>query len=128
MTEPIQAKYSIEKPGTRQAVGKGGVMMDFDLNSTPYHIMLAAGPVDPTSHLIQQHINKGVTPLPVSLAQFNPFINASTSTTAATTTTAGPANDSSLYAGCYDTKGCFGTPPGCVEQRNCKFITTYSKV
>jgi hypothetical protein len=123
----FQASYSIETPTQR---GSSDVV-SFDLNSSPYHIMLATGPVDATSKQIQCHTTKGVTLEPVNLAQFNPYIkpNVTTTTSAPTTTTAvTPANDSSIYGGCYDIKGCFGTPAGCVEKRNCNFLASYARI
>jgi len=126
---PFQASYSIETPTGR---GSSSDVVSFDLNSSPYHIMLAAGPVDATTKQIQNHTTKGVTQEPVSLAQFNPFIkpNVTTTTSAPTTTTTAvkPANDSSIYGGCYDIKGCFGTPAGCVEKRNCNFLASYARI
>jgi hypothetical protein len=107
---------------------------DFDLNYTPYHLMLATGSVKDGSYVIQQHTNKGVTDQPISMAQFNPFIKSNSTTTTSTApvtttmTTVMPGNDSSIYASCYATKGCFGTPSGCVEKRNCNYLVTYSRL
>lgn len=31
-----------------------------------------------------------------------------------------------LYTGCYESKGCFGGPSGCVDKRSCSHVVTYA--
>ena len=104
----LQASYSIEKPSRTNIHTKD--VASFDLNSTPYHVMLAAGPVNTTSHQVQYHTEKVVTPTPVFFAKFNPFIKPS------------------IYLGCNENVGCEGLPVGCVASRNCSILLRYEAV
>jgi hypothetical protein len=74
-------------------------VVSFDLNSTPYYVMLATGPVSATNHQVQYHTKRAVTFQPVNLADFNPFIK--------------PTGENS---------GCYGRPKGCDCRSNCTLL------
>ena len=98
----INAKYSVSVPSS-------GNIAEFDINVDPYHVMLANGPVN-SNNLIQHHASKGVTEETMDLFRFNSFIS------------------SDIYSKCFDLKGCFGHPEGCITKRNCEIIATYKKM
>ena len=83
------------------------VKIDFDLNSTPYHLLIARGPLDDQGLLIK-HTEKFKTLETIELFEFG--------------------KSHPVYSGCSSDKGCFGFPSGCAEHKNCTILTTYSGI
>ncbi|TRY68796.1 hypothetical protein TCAL_09394 [Tigriopus californicus] len=92
--------------------GEGKPHLNFDLNSELYHILFARGEVDPEKEFVikkHQKENRMVTPTAINLGEFNPF-----------------TETNQFYFDCFQTKGCFGFPEGCVERKNCDMAFSYS--
>ena len=85
-----------------------GEYLDLDLNNVAYHLLLGIGPMQPDGH-VGFHTDKIVSNETYNLADFNPFLN-------------------SNYDGCQETKGCFGLPGGCVNQKTCSILLTYAQL
>ena len=77
----------------------------FDLNTNPFHLLLARGPLNDLG-LLTKHSEKVKSNDKVELFKSNPF------------------NDD-VYQGCGVTKGCFGMPASCETSKNCELIVTY---
>ena len=99
----IDSDFQISVPNNTKST------IEFDLNTDQFHVMLASGPLKSDS-LLAKHTNKTVTADSIDLSSFNSFIS------------------SGVYDNCFDLKGCFGNPDGCVTERNCKVIATYKKL
>lgn len=88
--------------------------LSFDMNSELYHILFARGEVDPEKDFIikkHQSENRVVSNDKINLGEFNQFIVTN-----------------QFYFDCFKTKGCFGFPEGCAEQKNCEMAFSYSGV
>ena len=81
---------------------------DFDLNTTPYYILMVRGPLNDKG-LLEQHTEGMVTDKKYNFLDFNSF------------------NDN-IYLGCGTSKGCYGYPSDCVSGQTCDFVATYSKL
>ena len=73
----------------------------FDLNNTPYYILLASGPYNKSINKIEHHTSKAVSP--------NTFFG---------------KDD---YEGCKESHGCFGMPDNCVSNKNCTLLSKWRK-
>jgi len=81
--------------------------VEFDLNVDPYYVLLARGPLNDQGFLIQ-HTENFKTTEKIEIFEF------------------GKAHP--VYNGCSTEKGCFGFPSGCVEQKNCTILSTYTGI
>ena len=97
------AETSITPPGQQKAI-------DFDMNGTPYHILLAIGPL--TDNKVGHHKDKAASTKTYSFSDFNTFLD--------------PGID--IYSGCGTEKGCFGNTDNCIEGKNCSFVTRFQGV
>ena len=79
--------------------------LTFELNSNPYHLLLAKGPV--SSNTIKYHKSKLCSKDTFQLFDFN-F-----------------ASVVDIYSGCSGTKGCFGSEEGCLASKNCSMVTRF---
>ena len=94
------AKMSITPPGQQKAI-------DFDMNETPYHILLAIGPLINDTK-VGHHTDKAASSKTYSFSDFNTFLD-------------------TTYAGCGTTFGCFGIPDKCLDSFNCEVFTKYAQ-
>ena len=85
------------------------ISTEVDLNTVEYYILLATGPVN-SSNLIEKHTEKSASFRSVDMSDYNTFIS------------------QNVYDECFQTKGCFGTPNGCIQSKNCKIVMTYAGV
>ena len=93
------ANVSITPPGQEKAI-------EFDMNETPYHILLAIGPLNDTK--VGHHSDKAASTETYSFADFNTFLD-------------------TTYSGCGTTFGCFGIPDKCLATFNCEVFTKYAQ-
>ena len=47
---------------------------DYDLNSTPFHILMASGPLNPDRHLYYHSKNRKASKDSVDFTKFNPYL------------------------------------------------------
>ena len=90
-------------------VPDSNITANFDLVNSQYFLFLATGSVNDKS-VIQYHSNRNKTYGPEDLNSFE------------------PKDNSKIYDGCGDKKGCFGSKEGCIQSNDCEIITTYQKV
>ncbi len=82
--------------------------LDQNLNDLPYYILLAQGELDGDGNPLQHSTSdRYATEEPIELVEFNSF-------------------QDTFYVGCGDTKGCFGTPEGCLDTKTCDIAVTYT--
>ncbi len=94
------------------------VIMDQDLNSESYFVLLATGELSSDGRP-DFHSAYGSTPDPVDL----------TNVMDGGDSDGEPGDDGdsgdSFYLGCGVTKGCFGTPYGCLDTKDCDIAVTF---
>ena len=78
----------------------------FDLNEDPYFILMARGPIDEDYH-IRKHNTRFASEKAYNFGDQNSYLN-------------------NVYNGCGKSKGCFGSPAGCVKSQSCRMIGTYA--
>ena len=80
--------------------------VDFDLNTTPFYLMIAEGPISADNGLIKYHTNKSISSGNIDFSLYNSHLI-------------------EVYSGCGDQKGCWGDVEGCVKAKKCSLLTTY---
>ena len=91
--------------------------LSYDLNTNSTFLNMATGPL--TNSLLGYHgNNRAKTSFLVDLTDHNVWINKNETNNTA----------NSIYDDCGQTKGCFGSPNDCVDDKNCDIIVTYTKV
>ena len=80
--------------------------VEFDLNTMPFYLMIAEGPISDDNGLIKYHTNKSISSGNIDFSLYNSHLI-------------------EVYSGCGDQKGCWGDVEGCVKAKNCSLLTTY---
>jgi hypothetical protein len=89
--------------------------VSFNLNEEAFYLFLAKGPL--TENKIQIHEVKDISPEPVYLTEQEIVSKMNIQ-----------KFKYSIYDGCGNTKGCFGIPSNCIEEKNCQVAFSHKRL
>jgi hypothetical protein len=92
---------------TTITVPNDNTKVTFDLNQTPYHLLMSVGPISDAG-LIQHHTHKAASNDSYDFVAFNSYLD-------------------HTYNDCGKRSGCMGYPSGCLETRDCSILATFSQ-
>ncbi len=98
---------SLEVKATFQVAAPNGSMVGRNLNTEPYYVILATGPLQ--GGKIQQHTTRGHSPAAIWWSDYNSYLPFT-------------------YRGCGETVGCEGLPSNCQATRNCSVLLRYEAI
>ena len=85
----------------------------FDLNTKPFHILMAIGPVSEDDNTastgtLKKHTKAVASEKALDFSTFNSYLS-----------------DDHSYDDCGQKYGCFGLPQNCISDRNCSILVTF---